>query len=562
MTTVPKDEPQTEMSDSGMPARAIFEVLRAWGVDAVFTCPGSTEAAFLDASKHYPDVRLILVTHEAVALSAADGFTRLTGKPAVAYLHTSVGLANAIAHLDSAHIARSPVLILNGMKSTEIQNRGGFTTASYQRDYVRQHVVFDRIALRAEAIADDLVRALKAATAEPGGPAYLGIPQDLLEAKVVVRTDNLDHRKVDALRRPDPESIAKAAETLMGAKTLIIVAGTEVARADARAELAGLANKLDAVVMLEEGRTMECNGVSAIGPRFAGYYNPRLLTVQQADVIFFAGTPSIMEFNAARVPNIPASAVFIHLHSDPEEIGKIDRVDIALVGNAKLALQDLLSTVPDSLRHDSRADFTERASQAYRDSSKRKRVSANEKRQHIPIRVEAFAQELYDILEDDCLTIAQPITAAPAVLDLILADSHRVLHKTSGGSLGWAMGAAVGAALAVRKRIYCITGDGSFQFGIQALATAVSCNLPITYIINDNQYYLAVKDALEEFRGDTNTAPWPGTNIAGPNYAIIAQGFGAHGVLIERLSELGAAIAGANDREGPSVISVRTSTSI
>ncbi len=560
MTTAARDEPKADVSGKGAPARAIFEILRAWGIDVVFTCPGSTEAAFLDAARHFPDVRLILVTHEAVALSAADGFTRATGKPAVAYLHTNVGLANAIAHLDCAQIARSPVLILNGMKSTEIQNRGGFTTASHQRDYVRQHVVFDRVALRAEAIADDLVRALKAATAEPGGPAYLGLPQDLLEADVVVRTDNLDHRKVEAIRRPDPESIAKAASALAGSKALIIVAGTDVARVDARRELLQLADRLDATVMLEEGRTMECNGVPAIGPRFAGYYNPRLPAVQRADVIFFAGAPSIMEFNAARVPNIAGSAVFVHLHPDPEEIGKVDRADVALVGNTRLALQDILSALPVCLRPDSdRADFSKRASAAYRDASGQKRLLAKAKGQQVPIHVDALAQELHELLDDDCLIIGQPTTAGPAVLDLILADSHRTLDKTSGGSLGWAMGAAVGAALARGKRIYCIIGDGTFQFGIQALATAVSFELPITYIINDNQYYLAVKDALEEYRGETNTGPWPGTDIAGPNYATIAHGFGAHGILVERLSELAPAIKAANDRKGPSVVSVRTS---
>ena len=471
MTTAAKNEPKANLSAKGAPARAIFEVLRAWGIDVVFTCPGSTEAAFLDASQQYPDVQLILVTHEAVAMSAADGFTRVTGKPAVAYLHTNVGLANAIAHLDCAQIARSPVLILNGMKSTEIQNRGGFTTAPHQRDYVRQHVVFDRIALRAEAIADDLVRALKAATAEPGGPAYLGLPQDLLEADVVVRVDNLDHRKVEAIRRPDPESIAKAASTLTSSKALIVVAGSEVARVDARQELLQLADKLDAAVMLEEGRTMECNGLPAIGPRFAGYYNPRLPAVQRADVIFFAGAPSIMEFNAARMPNIPARAVFVHLHSDPEEIAKVDRADTALVGNSRLALQDLLSAVPISLRPDGdRAEFTAHSSETYRDSSRQKRSLANAKAQQVPIHVDALAQELHELLEDDCVMFAQSTTAGPAVLELILADSHRTLHKTSGGSLGWAMGAAAGAALALRKRIYCIIGDGTFQFGIQALA--------------------------------------------------------------------------------------------
>jgi thiamine pyrophosphate-dependent acetolactate synthase large subunit-like protein len=223
----------------GAPARAVFEVLRAWGVDHVFTCPGSTEAAFLDASGDYPDVRLVLVTHESIAIAAADGYTRVTGRPAVAYLHTNVGLANCVAHLDCVQLARSPVVILNGMKSTEIQNRGGFTTASHQRDYVRQHVVYDRIALRPDQVAEDLVRALKAATAEPGGPVYLGLPQDIMESPVPLTIPDVKRRRVAARRRPDPESVAEAARRLSAARRLIIVAGSEVARHGAQAEFAG-----------------------------------------------------------------------------------------------------------------------------------------------------------------------------------------------------------------------------------------------------------------------------------------------------------------------------------
>ena len=82
-------------------AHAIFDILGDWQIDLLFTCPGSTEAAVLDASLEYPDMRVILTTHEAIAVSAADAYARVTGKPAVAYLHANVGMANGIAHLTS-----------------------------------------------------------------------------------------------------------------------------------------------------------------------------------------------------------------------------------------------------------------------------------------------------------------------------------------------------------------------------------------------------------------------------------------------------------------------------
>lgn len=81
---------------------AVVETLLAWGVRHVFICPGSTEAAFLDASLDHPDLEVILAPHEAIAVSAADGYARATGDPAVAYLHSHLGLANGLGHLDAA----------------------------------------------------------------------------------------------------------------------------------------------------------------------------------------------------------------------------------------------------------------------------------------------------------------------------------------------------------------------------------------------------------------------------------------------------------------------------
>jgi benzoylformate decarboxylase len=102
-------------ADSGRTtADAVLDVLRAWGVERVFICPGSTEAAFLDATLHHPGVEIMLTTHESVTVAMADGHARATGRPAVAYLHTHLVLANGLSHLDAARMARSPVIVLTG----------------------------------------------------------------------------------------------------------------------------------------------------------------------------------------------------------------------------------------------------------------------------------------------------------------------------------------------------------------------------------------------------------------------------------------------------------------
>ena len=189
-------------------AHAIFEILRDWQIDLIFTCPGSTEAAVLDASLDYPDVRLILTTHEAIAVSAADAYARVSGVPAIAYLHANVGLANGIAHLTCAFNAGSPLVVLNGVKSTSITNRDGFTSSPFQQDMVRQFVKRARIVLKTEGIPGDLTRTLQAVITEPTGPAYLGLPQDLMEAVLTDALPQAKQYRFAARRRPDPAAIA------------------------------------------------------------------------------------------------------------------------------------------------------------------------------------------------------------------------------------------------------------------------------------------------------------------------------------------------------------------
>jgi benzoylformate decarboxylase len=308
---------------------------------------------------------------------------------------------------------------------------------------------------------------------------------------------------------------------------------------------------------------MQWNGIAPNGARFAGFYNGQHPAVREADVIFFAGTPATMEYDAAKVPNVPPGAAVIHLCSDPNEIGKVDPADVALAGNVKLGLADVLAALPaGDASGIERAQFRARSVATYCEGSNDRRAKAKASFNRDPIDIQALAQTLYDTLEDDCVIVGQPTTAGSDMLNITLADSNRTYHKSSGGSLGWGMGAAVGVALGSNRRIYCLVGDGVFQFGIQALWSAVNLKLPITFVLNDNSSYAAVKGALKRYRDGDGAGPWPGTDTSGPDYAAIARGFGAHAARVERLSELPAALAAARESGGPSVVVVRTDPTV
>ncbi|MBV9229667.1 MAG: thiamine pyrophosphate-binding protein [Chloroflexi bacterium] len=545
-------------------AAAIFEVLRGWGVRYVFTCPGTTEAAFLDASFAYPDISVMTTTHESIAVAMADGYARVTRKPAVAYLHTNVGLTNGLAHLSAAQIAHSPVIILNGLKSTRIQNRGGFTTATAMRDFVRQYVKSDWLTLRADAIGEDLNRALKIATAEPQGPTYLGIAQDMLAAETQIPIPPATRYQVAARTRPDPDQVAMAVQLLAQAAHPLIIAGDEVTQTNAGSELIALAEHLKAPVLVEDRTTLESCPFPPSHPHYIGLYASTLKAVKEADVIILAGSRTFMEFDWKDTPALPPDTPLIHLSSSAAEIAKIYPTDVPLVGNAKLGLADLLLALSQQPLNNSsqRQDYLRSARDSYLEATQQAGEEAAHHKDTVPVRVSALMQTLAQLLTPHTMIVADPVTSAVAAMTHLFPRVERNFYTTASGSLGWGMGAALGVKLAMPdKEVIALVGDGVFQFGIQALWTAVHYKLPVIFIVINNQSYAAVKAALYRYNGvAVRRQEFPAVDIAGPRVADIGWAFGAVGLRIESLADLAPALQTVREQGNPAVIEVMTDT--
>jgi benzoylformate decarboxylase len=543
-------------------AHAIFEVLKQWGVDLMFTCPGSTEASVLDASLDNPEIRLVLTTHECVAVAAADAFARVADRPAVAYLHANVGLANAVANLACASAAQSATIILNGLKSTEIANRGGYTTAQYQIEHVRQYVRSACVVLKTSAIAEDLTRALQRAVSDPGGPVYLGLHQDLVEAPFEGGIPQATERRVSSKRRPDPAQIARAVELLNAAQRPVILAGSSIAKPDARRLLTMLATRLGAPIVIEDRRTIAANGVLGDDSGFAGVYDPANLAVSDCDLVLIAGQSSFVEFEAFRTSPVPPNARVIHAFSEPSEIAKIDRVDAGLAGNVSLTLADLIAALGSSGRaSQSAVAHRENSIAAFQRSHNEQTAVLRERFNESIIEPLVLGCALADALPNDCFVIADAVTSNGYLIDTLLPNSRRELITTTGGSLGWGMGAAIGVRFALPDvPLVAVIGDGVFQFGLQALWTAVECKLRMTFVVIDNASYAAVKAALKRYRvrSGTERASFPASEIPGPDIAAISRGFGAYAESIDKLADLPSALARAFAAEGPSVLVVRT----
>lgn len=535
-------------------ADLLVENLLAHGINRVFICPGSTEAAFLHAVATRPELEVVLTTHESIAVSMADGLARETGRPTAAYLHANVGLTNGLSHLYAAQLARSPVVVLTGLKETQIQGRNGFTTSTHIRDFVRQYTKWDWQSLRGADIAYDVTRAIQVAGTVPSGPTWVGLPQDLLESSGDLPVRTPESTAVSSRIGPDKVALARVVDLLGEARRPMIVAGADVARAGATAieDLGRLAEVIGAPVLCEDRRAFERTALPTMHPSYAGMYDPHRSTVAEADLTLFLGT-RFLEFEAPRGTEPWGQGTIVHVHSDPSEIARIYGVQVGLVADSGAFLRDLLRSVPTSRQ--AKPDFRD-AARAESDAARTAILAGG---RSIGLTVAEVVSTLSDTLDDDVIVVGDATTSGKALIHAV-ERTPATMHTTSSGSLGWGVGAAMGVKLGrPDKRVVGVFGDGAFQFGLQGLWTAARYRIPVVFLVVNNTAYAAVGAAIRRYAGGvTERERELVVDLGGPDLARIAQGFGIPASRVENSAELTAALKEAHEAEGPYVIEAMT----
>lgn len=541
------------MTDEARPiADLVCEVLLDWGVTHVFSCPGSTEVAFLDALHRYPDLELVLTTHEAVAVAMADGWARESGRVGVVWLHANVGLLNGLANLYCAKLAGSPLVVINGVKSTAIQHRAGFTSATHTFDFTRQMVKWQWDSKRPEAVAADLTTALAAALAAPRQPTYLAVAEDLLEQSVSTPAPAASRHAVGGRTRPEADAVDRAARALAEGSNVVVVAGAGTADRGAIPALVQLVEHLGAAVFAEERWTVRRDTFPTDHPSYLGCYSADHPVAAGADVVLLAGAATFTSFVERQRRPFPEGATVIHLHVDAAELGKADPVDIALVGDPALGLDDLHTALMGLVRS------APPHLQAL-DADRIGQVISMESSDGL-LRATAVLATLDDLLPDDVIVVGDPVTATGTTITHLLEPRNRSYHLSGTGALGWGMGAPLGVAMArPDRRVIAVVGDGVVQFGLPALWSAARLNLLVTYVVLNNQSYGAVKAALMRRDGESVARDsFPGTDVSGVDLARVATGFGLAAQRVVDLVGLRAAMRHALAQEGPALVEVMT----
>ncbi len=523
-------------------AQALVRSLARHGVEVVFGLPGVQIMDVFDALYDEPGIRMILTRHEQATTYMADGYARTTGKPGVALVVPGPGALNATAGLGTAYATSSPVLLVSGqIESYNLgQNRGALHEIGEQLDVFKHLTKWCGRSDKVNEIPGMVRNAFREMSSGRPRPVEIEIPWDVLQM-----TDETDLPEPEGpgKQQPEPALIREAAQLLAGASRPLIWAGGGTRDAAVSSELMDLAESLNSpVITTPEGKgAIPENSPLSLGS-FYYAHGPGHIALPQADVILPVG--SRMMFT----PNVPwgiqPHQKVVQIDADPEELGRNIHATVGIAADARLGVQALLAELGGRTRA---SQWTETEITAIR------RQADLEIREMAPLQVEIIETIRHE-LDDDAIMVAGTTDIGYwSHLAYPVLAPRSYLTSSYFATLGYAFPTALGAKVGnPGRQVVATTGDGGFGYASGELATAVQEGINVvTLVFNNEMLGASHHDQQQRFGGRVI-----GTRLHNPDFAQLAEAYGAVGVRLDSHEGLGDALRDALRANLPVVIEV------
>ncbi len=545
------------------------EFLIDWNVPDIFGLAGSEEVGFLDALVDRVQLQYVQGLHESSVMAMADGYARASGQTAFVNVHSDAGTAYALGQIANAFRDRVPVVITAGGQSTAARGQNVFLEAPNLAQLPRDYTRWTWDVLGAETIPEVLRRAFLFARVPPGGPTFVTFSKDLWERRVA-RAEIIPRPRSqpDETLYPDPAAVSRAADLLRQARFPVIVAGRELNAYGGADAVRGVAELLGAPVFSDLFASHSPITFPSFHPLYSGFFAEDQVFPKDYDVFWSSGGTMFTAAGATAAPIVPRATRVIHSTVDTSELGRTYPVDVPIAARvdvtARAILEELRRRGVSSAAAADRRREVERYTQARRAALE---VQAQRSWNQQPISIERLSTELNRLIDPDAIVVTELISeeqVADAYFALGRDGKGRRHFTTGGGCLGWGVPNAIGAKIAQPDRqVVALVGDGSFQFGVQALWTAVRYEIPVAVVIGNNGSYQANRKFLHQYGGRAAaTGRYPGCSIDSPSidHRSICKGYGVEAERVDEPGELAAAIQRCFDavRAGrPHVVDVR-----
>ncbi|HEX2478483.1 MAG TPA: thiamine pyrophosphate-binding protein [Geminicoccaceae bacterium] len=543
-------------------AEACVRMLQLHGVRHIFGLCGDTSLPLYDALYRLDHgITHVLTRDERSAAYMADAYARVTGRVGVCEGPSGGGATYILPGVVEANESSIPVLAITTDIAVESRGRCVLTELD-QEALFRPLTKWNRVIDRADQIPGAVRAAFRHMTTGRPGAVHLGLPFD-------IQKDPVDEAAVHGdpalgaypARRVAPEraAIEAAAQAILSAARPLFVCGGGPVIAGAEAELRALAELLEAPVATTisgQGSIAEDHPL-ALGVVGSNGGTPETRTlIDHADLVVFIGCRAGSVTTERWRHPAPGRVRVMHIDVDPAVIGVNYPTEVAVVGDAKLALAALRDEVVRHLDAPLRRPFgRERVARAK--AEKFAAFSELARSDAVPIRPERIVATLQELLPSDALVVADAGTPCPyfsAYYELRSAGRHFITNRAH-GALGYALPAAIGAHIG-RPEAKCVAimGDGSFGFASGELETIVRLRLPIAIVVVANATFGWIKAGQKSgFAGRYFSVDFtPG------QHARIAEAYGIRAWRVEDPVDLRPALAAALETGGPALIDVVT----
>lgn len=516
----------------------LVELLQDYGIEIVFGIPGVHTVELyrgLPATK----IRHITPRHEQGAGFMADGYARVTGKPAACFIISGPGMTNIVTAMAQAYSDSVPMLVISSVNNSHelAPGQGRLHELPSQRQLVAGVSVFSHTVARPNELEEVLARAFAVFDSARPGPVHIELPLDVITASAT----SITAHPVGARYRSGPGSraVADVAALLQHASNPFIVLGGGTQ--DASQEACQLVDRLGIRTVL----TVNAKGVLppahplSLGSRMP--QQPVLDALQAADVVLAIGTELGETDTLLFDDQLRLGGKVIRVDIEPEQLSRNVLPYISICADAGLTMQALFDAIPDFEAFEHQAEVSELRSKA-------DELGPATYRKHGKF-LDLIAASLPGVIIAGDST--QPVYGGNLFYEAAAARSY-FNSSTGYGTLGYGLPAALGAKLAQPQRpVVSLIGDGGLQFTLSELATAVELNLAVPILVWNNNGYGEIKRFMIE-----RDIPTIGVDIYTPDFIAIAKGFGCGAIRVATRSEFIEALQQAAAAAQPTVIDI------
>lgn len=544
-------------------AQALIKSLEMENTEVMFGLPGGAILPVYDPLID-SSIRHILVRHEQGAGHMAEGYAHATGRPGVAMVTSGPAATNIVTPLCDAYMDSIPLVVITGQVPYSVIG----TDAFQECDTVGITMPITKhnwLITDAQDIPRVVAEAFHVATTGRPGPVLVDVPKDIaMQEMDWYWPEAIDLPGYQPTTEGHPKQIKEAARLMGEAKRPIIYAGGGILKARAASALRELAEMTGFPVvttLMARGAFPDDHELCLGMPGMHGNYTA-IAAMQESDLLIALGS-RFDDRVTGKLDGFAPEAKIIHVDIDPAELGKVRRPDVALLGDCRLVIEEMIKAVradqdKKSKKSGSRWPSIEKWRNHLRDYQERYPL-VYEQFDDGPLKPQFCIDQLAALSPDDTI-VASGVGQHQMWTSQRWTFNHPYTWVNSGGlgTMGFAVPAAIGAKVGMPERtVWAVDGDGCFQMTAQELVTASAERIPVKIAILNNAYLGMVRQWQEMFYEERYSEVYLSPDL--PDYVKWSEAMGCVGFRVDSPEDVGPTIEKANEIDDrPVVIDFRT----